>query len=123
MVKKDAVPRPLRKSEYQLQFATRNAEIGWRDLVATNRNSAADAWDFLTISPTNSGVNCYRLKDSLAKVTIDGEIYDRWQYKATAGGRIWYAIIPPVAKAKIRGFVLLERVSTAHPNETVKQHR
>ncbi|MDR0592728.1 MAG: DUF3800 domain-containing protein [Bifidobacteriaceae bacterium] len=33
------VPRPLRKSEYALRFATRQAEKGWTDLVAT----AADA--------------------------------------------------------------------------------
>ncbi|GAB98002.1 hypothetical protein KILIM_094_00020 [Kineosphaera limosa NBRC 100340] len=32
------VPRPAKKSEYVLKFATKQSEKGWRDLVATIRN-------------------------------------------------------------------------------------
>ena len=39
-----------------------------------------------------------------------------------ATGRIWYAVIQP-GGGKSPGKVLLERVTTGHPNETIKQHR
>jgi hypothetical protein len=123
MAKKEgAVPRPLRRTEYVLRFATREAEKGWTDLVATALNAAVVAWEFLTQTPTaEDGRECYRLAGQMAQVTIAGQEYDRWQFKPTSGGRIWYAVIPP--QKKDRGIVLLERVATGHPNETIKHHR
>jgi hypothetical protein len=56
------VARPLRKSEYVLRFASREAEKGWTDLVATALNAAVAAWEFLTRTPTaEDGRDCYRL--------------------------------------------------------------
>jgi hypothetical protein len=46
------VPRPRKKVEYAIRFGTRDAEKGWSDLCATQRNALADAWDFLTRTPT-----------------------------------------------------------------------
>ena len=51
MAKEGLVPRPAKKSEYELRFATAGAQKGWRDLVATMRNVMADTWDFLTTTP------------------------------------------------------------------------
>ena len=123
MAGRSEIQRPYRNSEYRIRPVSRDAEKGWRDLVATSRNAAVVAWEFLTTTPTEAGDDCYRLRDSLATVTIDGVSHDRWQYKPTAGGRIWYAVIPPNSKAKEPGQVLLERVMTGHPNETLKNHR
>lgn len=92
-------------------------------MLATARNATVDAWDFLTQSPVVEGGRCYRLQGDLAVVTIDGTDYARWQYKVTDGGRIWYAVLAPGKTDKVAGFVMLERVETGHPNETVKQFR
>ncbi|WP_030152404.1 hypothetical protein [Oerskovia turbata] len=117
------IERPLKITEYRLRFATREAEKGWRDLRATARNATVDAWDFLTKTPHEEGGGCYRLLGDLAVVRIDGTDFDRWQYKPTGGGRIWYAILPPTKGSKEPGLVLLERVTTGHPNQTLKNHR
>lgn len=42
MATKTPVPRPRKKSEYELSFASNDAERGRRDLVATQRNAMAD---------------------------------------------------------------------------------
>ena len=49
--KGELVPRPSKKVEYDIRFASAGAKKGWRDLVATMRNPMADAWDFLTRTP------------------------------------------------------------------------
>jgi hypothetical protein len=68
------VERPYRKSDYRIRFATREAQKGWTDLVATLRNAAVDAWEFLTSSPTDEdGRCCYPLKGDLGTVVIAGE--------------------------------------------------
>ena len=107
-----SVPRPRRKSEYEIFFASTQAEKGWRDLVATRKSDAVFAWDFLTASPDSNTPHSYRLKAELSTVTRDGVAYDRWQLKPslTGGARIWYFIVG--------GRVYLEQVHTAHPNST-----
>lgn len=120
-----SIPRPPPSTTvYELRFATREAEKGWVELVATARNAAIRAWDFLAQSPQQvDPERCYPLKGDLAKVTINGVNLTRWQYKPTSGGRIWYAV-QPSPKGEMRGGVVwLERVMTRHPNETIKQHR
>ena len=119
----DDVPRPYRKTDYRIRFTNREAAKGWRDLVATARNSAATAWDFLTVSPTERGTTCYPLSQDLEHVIIHGKAYVRWQYKPTNGGRIWYAVLPADKGDKLAGIVAVERVTTGHPNETLKNHR
>ncbi|MDR1431047.1 MAG: hypothetical protein LBI99_02880 [Propionibacteriaceae bacterium] len=117
----EAVSRPRKHSEYIVRHLNRAAEKGWLDLVATARNAAAEAWDFLTKTPAAEGVSCYRLKGDLAVVRVDGTDLPRWQLKPTGGGRIWYVVLPATKTAP--NTVLIERVTTGHPNETVKRHR
>jgi hypothetical protein len=119
--KRATVPRPLKAGEYSIAFVTREAAKGWQDLLATARNAATDAWDFLTKTPTEEGRACYRLHGDQAVVRVDGKPLQRWQYKPTKGGRIWYAVV--TAGKGAAGSVLIERVFTGHPNETVKQFR
>lgn len=106
------MPRPLKKTEYEIQFATTDAYSGWRDLVATLRNPMAEAWDFLTRTPLTTTPTNYRLKGSLGVIQRNGATHDRWQYKPTAKGtaRIWFYVHERV--------VFLEQVHTSHPNET-----
>lgn len=112
MTRKSTVARPLKKAEYEIQFATREAQKGWRDLLATQRNAIVDAWDFLTRTPEQDVIGrCYALKGSeLGTLTRDGVVHVRRQYKLAGGARIWYFVHNRV--------VLLENVHTAHPNQT-----
>ena len=55
MVKQERVARPIKKTEYEILFASREAQRGWRDLVATQRTHMADAWDFLAGTSLHGG--------------------------------------------------------------------
>ena len=98
MPKESLVPRPPRKSEYILKFATKQSEKGWRDLVATMRNPMSDTWDFLTHSPLTTTPTNYPLEGSLRAVTRGGRTFQRFYIDGNT--------------------VYLEQVHTAHPNET-----
>nr|WP_249290792.1 hypothetical protein [Leucobacter manosquensis] len=112
MSRKHHVPRPVKKSEYAIICATRSAEAGWRDLLATHRNAVTEAWDFLTRTPLQVTPTNYPLKGALSEVTRNQATYDRWQHKPTAGGtaRIWFYVDGQN--------VYLEQVHTSHPNAT-----
>lgn len=112
MPREAVVPRPAKKSEYVLKYATKQSEKGWRDLVATIRNPMSDSWDFLTRTPLSKTPNNYPLEGSLASISRGGRTYQRWQHKPTLKGtaRIWFYVDGST--------VYLEQVHTAHPNET-----
>lgn len=113
MPKSDKVPRPTKKSEYTICFASTGAEKGWRDLAATIRGPLADAWDFLTRTPTDRTPTNYPLRgEELGTITRGGTSYVRWQHKLTAHGdaRIWFYVDGQT--------VFLEQVHTRHPNQT-----
>jgi hypothetical protein len=112
MVSQEPVPRPARKTDFTIVFDSRDAEVGWRDLLAVRRNALADAWDFLTATPLLVTPLNYRLRDDLAFVIRAGELFERWQLKLNQrdGARIWFYVVGNV--------VHLEKVFVAHPNET-----
>lgn len=112
MARRSAVPRPTRRSEFELRFATRQAERGWRDLAATIRGPLAGTWDFLTRTPLEETPTNYPLKGELATVDRDGTSHQRWQHKPTIKGsaRIWFFVDGQT--------VFLEQVHTAHPHQT-----
>lgn len=114
MAKTVNVERPLKKSEFEIRFASSHARNGWRDLKATQRNSLVDAWDFLTKTPLERTSVNYRLRDTLSTLTYQGTTYERWQHKPTLKGsaRIWFFV------DQMNRIVYLEKVFTAHPNET-----
>lgn len=106
------VPRPPKKVEYEIRFATSGAQKGWQDLVATIRNQMADAWDVLTRTPDMTTPTNYRMKGESGLVQRGGAAHQRRQHKPTLKGtaRIWFYIEGRV--------VHLEQVHTSHPNET-----
>lgn len=108
----EVVPRPPKKIEYEVRFATVNARRGWQDLVATVRNAMADCWDFLTRTPLTTTPTNYRLKGELGTITRAGVAHERWQHKPTlkGGARVWFFVEDRT--------VWLEQVHTSHPNET-----
>ena len=112
MPKDTAVPRPTKKSEYILKFATTQSQKGWRDLVATIRNPMSETWDFLTRTPLEKTPTNYPLEGSLGVINRGGRTHQRWQHKPTLKGtaRVWFYVEGNT--------VYLEQVHTAHPNET-----
>lgn len=112
MVRQLKVERPTKKSEYEIRFASAQAQRGWIDLCATTRNALADAWDFLTRTPLQTTPTNYRLKGELGFVRRGKETHERWQHKPTKQGdaRIWFFVEGQV--------VYLEQVHTRHPNAT-----
>lgn len=80
------LPRPPRKSEYEVRFATTEAQKGWRDLVATIRNPMTEAWDVITRSPLTKTPTCYPLKGELGKITRGATTHERWQYSRRPRG-------------------------------------
>ncbi|WP_430783965.1 hypothetical protein [Actinoplanes sp. G11-F43] len=112
MAKESLVPRPTKKSEFEIRFATAGARKDWNDLVATIRNAMADTWDFLTSTPTARTPANYPLRDALATIHRNGRTYQRWQHKPTLKGtaRVWFYVDGRI--------VYLEQVHTSHPHET-----
>jgi hypothetical protein len=112
LARDDLAARPTKKNEFVLVFASRSASVGWRDLIATQRNLLADAWDFLTRTPLLTTPKNYELRGELATVTRDGKTFARWQHKPSLKGdaRIWFFVDGQT--------VYLERVFTSHPNQT-----
>jgi len=115
VAKTTSVPRPLKKAEYEIVFATRDAQSGWTDLRATTANTLADAWDALTHDPKDVSPKCHPLKGDLATVTHAGSTHERWQYELPGGARIWYYV---TEGGKTAGTVHLIKMHTHHPNET-----
>lgn len=105
-----AVPRPIKTAEFTIYFVTRDAQSGWRDVLATQRNAVVDAWDVLTRHPLDPTPINYQLKGELATVTRAGETHDRWQHKLSGGARIWFFVDGQT--------VCLVDVHTRHPNQT-----
>lgn len=104
------VPRPIKKAEFTIYFATRETQAGWRDVLATQRNAVVDAWDFLTRHPLDPTPINYQLKGQLATVTHACKTHDRWQHKLSGGARIWFYV-------EGRNVYLID-VHTRHPNQT-----
>ena len=105
-----AVPRPRKKTEYEILFASRQAQRGWSDLLASTRNALVDAWDFLTRTPTEESAKNHRLRAELAHVHRDGRTHERWQHELPGGARIWFYVDGHT--------VHLVDVHTRHPNQT-----
>ena len=108
--KKGFVSRPLKSTEFVIEHATSQAAAGWRDIVATQKSSAADAWDRLTKAPNQSDPKCHQLKGQLATVVRDGTAHDQWKYELSGGARIWFYIDGKTVK--------IVNVFTKHPNQT-----
>lgn len=104
------VPRPTKSTEYTIVFASRQAQTGWRDVLASQKNSVVDAWDVLTADPTGESHVRHRLKGSLSTLVHGGATHERFQYELNGGARIWYFVLDKT--------VQIENVHTRHPNQT-----
>jgi hypothetical protein len=106
------VPRPYRKSDFEIFFTSPKTEKKWNDLFASRRNDLTSAWEFLTNSPTRETPLFDELDGNLATVEFEGMLYQRYQLKLslTHGSRIWYFIVG--------SHLFIDEVFTSHPNQT-----
>ncbi|WP_175585985.1 hypothetical protein [Nocardia cyriacigeorgica] len=118
MSKERGVPRPLKRAEYEIIFITSEAQKGWIDCLAAARNAMVDAWYVLTREPQRISARLYTLKGGFRYGTHQGRPYERYQYKFSDGGRLWYFVEHAPKGSKTAGRVLLERCMPGHPKET-----
>jgi hypothetical protein len=109
---KNIVPRPTRKNEFEIYFDSTKLSKSWMDLRATQLTNLVGAWEFLTTSPLQRTPLSYPIRNNVAPIVRNGKSFDRWQLKLsqTDGSRIWYFVDGQS--------VFIERIFTAHPNET-----
>lgn len=93
-------------------LATRSAEQGWRDVVATQRNAVSAAWDRLTADPLTEDLACHALRGDLGTVTHSGRDWVRRQLELKRGARIWSTV------DEDSRIVHVLAVHTHHPNAT-----
>lgn len=82
------MPRPLKRAEYEIVHISRQAEVGWRDALATSKNALVDAWERLTKEPTREdGERVYRLRGDLSTGSHQGmaSIDTSTNFQAVAG--------------------------------------
>ncbi len=85
----DPIERP---TPWTVRAADLTAGKGW-DALAAQRPEAADrAWVAITSEPRRTDSRQHQLKGSFGTVSVAGTPMEQWQYEATAGGRVWYAI-------------------------------
>ncbi len=93
-------------------FLGRSAEVGWRDLVATQRNAVVSAWERLSVDPLTEDLACHALRGELGRVVHSGRSWTRRQLELKRGARIWFTVDEDARLVQI-----LE-VHTHHPNQT-----
>ena len=106
------MPRPVRATEYTIVLATRSAEQGWRDVVATQRNAVVAAWERLTADPLTEDLECHALRGELGVVRHSGQDWTRRQFELKRGARIWFTV------DQQQRLVQVLDVHTHHPNQT-----
>jgi len=95
-----------------MRFADRRAAEGWGNLLAQAPENLDRAWVAITSDPRHVDSRQHPLRGALGEVKIGGESLEQWQYEATSGGRLWYAI------DEDRRTLWITRAGTGHPKVT-----
>lgn len=85
---------PPTGEEYDLRFASNQAAQGWEQLARHSGGNLRRAFDAIRADPRSrlAPERHHRLKGDLGTAAWKGEALERWQYKVTGGGSIWYVI-------------------------------
>jgi hypothetical protein len=105
----DDVPRP---NPWRVRFADRRAAEGWRHLLSQAQENLDRAWVAITGDPRHVDCRQHPLKGALGVVKVGGQPLEQWQYEATSGGRLWYAIDDEERA------LWITRAGTGHPRQT-----
>jgi hypothetical protein len=112
--RRDEIPRP---KPWTVRAADLAAGKGWDALVAQRPEAADRTWVAMTSEPRRVDGRQHRLKGSLGSVAVGGKTSEQWQYEATAGGRVWYAIDDDTRT------LWVTEAGPGHPKKTEPRHR
>lgn len=133
MAREERIARPARTDEWEVVAADKGVAADWDRWAKHEPNALASAYDKLASEPTERSSRQKRLEGKTHGTgTYDGKTFDRWQYEATSGGRIFYFVDDPTAggtkKAVRKGRgptprrrVIIEAVHPGHPKSTERK--
>lgn len=108
-----AAPPPV-GDEFDLRFTTSAAADGWEQLARQAPTNLRRAYEAIRATPrsSTSPERHHRLKGALGGGVWKGQVYERWQYEVTGGGRVWYLVDDE------RRTAWITYAGTGHPQET-----
>ena len=133
MARDERIARPTRTDEWNVVAADVGVAADWDRWAKHEPNALAAAYDQLATNPTQLSSRQRRLEGkTFGTGTYEGKTYDRWQYEATAGGRIFYFVDDPIEggrrtpqrrgrRPKLCRRVIVEAVHPGHPKGTERK--
>lgn len=133
MAREERIARPTRTDEWEVFAADKGVADEWARWADQEPNALASANDQLANNPTQFSSRQKRLEGkTYGTGTHEGKTYDRWQYEATAGGRIFYFVDDPTGGGrkkpqrqgrgpKPRRRVIIEAIHPGHPKATERK--
>ena len=133
MARAERIARPTRSDEFEVVAADKGVAEAWDKWAKQEPNALASAHEQLSAHPTQFSSRQKRLEGkTFGRGSYDGKTYDRWQYEATAGGRIFYFVDDPThgGRKKIerkgrgprpRKRLIIEAVHPGHPKGTERK--
>ncbi len=96
MARAERIARPARTDEWEIVAADKGVSDEWERWARQEPNALAAAYDHLATNPTQFSPRQKRLEGrTYGTGTYGGRTFVRWQYEATAGGRIFYFVDDP----------------------------
>ena len=133
MARPQRITRPPRTDEWEVVAADKSVADDWDRWASQEPNALATAYDQLATNPTQFSPRQKRLEGkTYGAGTYEGTTYDRWQYEATSGGRIFSFVDDPTDGGrkkserqgrgpKPRRRVIIEAVHPGHPKGTERK--
>lgn len=133
MAREERVARPARSDEWEIVAADKGVSDDWDRWAKQEPNALATAYDQLATNPMQLSTRQKRPQGkTMGTGTYEGKTFDRWQYEATASGRIFYFVDDPTKGGrkqperkgrgtKPRRRVIIEAVHPGHPKETERK--
>lgn len=133
MAREERIARPTRSDEWEVIAADKGVADDWDKWAKQEENALASAYDQLATNPTQFSSRQKKLEGkAYGTGTYEGRTFDRWQYEATAGGRIFYFVDDPTDGGrkkpqrqgrgpKPRRRVIVEALHPGHPKGTERK--
>lgn len=133
MARAERIARPTRTDEWDVVAADKGVAKEWDRWARQEPNALATAFDQLAADPMEFSSRQKRLEGkTYGTGNYEGRTFDRWQYEATGGGRIFYFVDDPTDGGrrkperkgrgpKPRRRVIIEAVHPGHAKETERK--
>jgi len=133
LAREERITRPTRTDEWEIVAADKGVAGEWEKWAKQEPNALAAAYDQLASNPTQFSSRQRRLEGkTYGTGTYEGKTFERWQYEATAGGRLFYFVddLTDGGRKKLerqgrgpkpRRRVIIEAVHPGHPKGTERK--